>query len=210
MDMVLNEYRANAEPYLTPLARRMKNIEPNTLTWYAFLFAVLAGICFYLSNIWLLLLADLFILLNALFDALDGKVAKIMGKVSTRGDFLDHVLDRYADAFIIGGIMFSVYCHWIIGLMGLLGVIFASYLGTQSQAVGCGRDYRGILGRADRLVILIIAPIIQFLVSFGMNGRIWIFTPLEYVMLWFAIAGQLTAVQRARATWRELGKKRQL
>lgn len=202
--MVLNKYRANADPFLIPLARRLRNIEPNTLTWCAFIFAILAGICFYLSRIWFLLLADLFILLNALFDALDGKVAKMTGKASKRGDFLDHVLDRYADAFIIGGIMLSSYCHWLIGLLALLGVLFASYMGTQSQAVGSRRDYRGILGRADRLVILIIAPIIQFLVSYGLNGRIWMFTPLEYVMIWFAFAGQATAIQRARAAWHDL------
>ncbi len=202
--MVLNRYRANADPFLTPLAKRFRSIEPNTLTWCAFIFAILAGVSFYLSRIWFLLLADLFILLNALFDALDGKVAKMTGKASKRGDFLDHVLDRYADAFIIGGIMLSSYCHWLIGLLALLGVIFASYMGTQSQAVGSGRDYRGILGRADRLVILTIAPIIQFLVSYGLKGRIWMFTPLEYVMIWFAFAGQITAIQRARATWHDL------
>jgi len=186
----------------------MRNINPNTLTWIAFLFAVLSGILFYLGNIWLLLLAAVCILFNALFDALDGKIAKITGKTSKRGDFLDHVLDRYADVFIIGGIMLSIYCHWFIGLLALLGVIFASYMGTQAQALGCGRDYGGVLGRADRLVILIIVPLIQFLVYIELDGRIWLFTPIEYSMIWFAIAGHTTAIQRGIRTWKRLGKIR--
>lgn len=206
--MVLNQYRGTADPYLLPLARKLSNVEPNTLTWIAFLFALLAGLFFYMSNIWLLLVASFCIFLNALFDALDGKIAKITHKASKRGDFLDHVLDRYADVIIIGGIMFSVYCHWFIGLLAMLGVIFASYMGTQAQALGCERDYGGILGRADRLVILTIVPLFQFMVSMSLNGKLWLFSPLEYAMIWFAIAGHVTAIQRGIRTWGSLGKRR--
>jgi archaetidylinositol phosphate synthase len=205
--MVLNEYRSSADPYLVPLAKRMRNVNPNTITWIAFLFAVLAGVLFYLGNVWFLLLAVLCIFANALLDALDGKIAKMYGKATKRGDFLDHVLDRYADVFIIGGIMLSPFCNNMIGLLAMLGVIFASYMGTQSQALGAGRDYGGILGRADRLVILTIVPLIQFMVSMMIvEGTIWIFTPLEYAMIWFAIAGHITAIQRGIRTWDRLGK----
>lgn len=204
--MVLNEYRSSADPYLVPLAKKFKNVEPNTITWIAFLFAVLAGILFFLSIDWFLLLAVLCIFANALLDALDGKIAKLYGKATKRGDFLDHVLDRYADVFIIGGIMLSAYCDFLIGLFAMLGVIFASYMGTQAQALGYGRDYGGILGRADRLVILTIVPVIQFFISFFFNDKIWIFTPLEYAMIWFAFAGHFTAIQRGLRTWDTLGK----
>ncbi len=102
--------------------------------------------------------------------------------------------------------MLSVYCQWFIGLLALLGVIFASYMGTQAQALGCGRDYGGILGRADRLVILIIVPLIQILAHIELGGRIWLFTPIEYAMIWFALAGHITALQRGVRTWKKLGK----
>jgi archaetidylinositol phosphate synthase len=205
--MVLNKYRSSADPYLVPLAKRMRNVNPNTITWIAFLFAVLAGVLFYLGNVWFLLLAVLCIFANALLDALDGKIAKMYGKTTKRGDFLDHVLDRYADVFIIGGIMLSPFCNNLIGLLAMLGVIFASYMGTQSQALGAGRDYGGILGRADRLAILTIVPLIQFMVSMMIvEGTIWIFTPLEYAMIWFVIAGHITAIQRGLRTWDRLGR----
>ena len=35
-------------------------------------------------------------------------------------------------------------------------------MGTQAQAVGAGREYAGLLGRADRLVVLAIVPVIQY------------------------------------------------
>ena len=53
---------------------------------------------------------------SSLFDALDGKVARITDSSSARGDLLDHVFDRYSDIFILGGITFSPYCPMEVGL----------------------------------------------------------------------------------------------
>jgi hypothetical protein len=85
-----------------------------------------------------------------------------------------------------------------------------SYMGTQAQALGCGRDYGGILGRADRLVILIIIPLLQMWVNYYIpSGRLPLpgmfrITVLEYTMLWFFIAGNITALHRGIQSWREL------
>jgi archaetidylinositol phosphate synthase len=221
--MVLEEYRKSADQYVGPFARYFRNADPSTLTVMSFLCAVLAGIFFVLTNFrdWFLLIAPIFVFLNGFFDVLDGRVARISKKASPRGDFLDHVLDRYADVFIIGGIALSPYCPPVIGLLALIGVIFASYMGTQAQAVGCGRDYKGLLGRADRLVILIFAPIIQYPLMWpGLNLGFYKVTlvidkyviPMEFtflavVMLIFAIIGHVTAIQRAINTWRELKER---
>ncbi len=207
--MVLDSYRNVGDRILTPIARPMRKINPDILSVIAFLFAFLAGLSFYLTNFMteLLLLAGLFIFLNAFFDALDGRVAKISGKASKKGDFLDHVLDRYADVFILGGITLSPYCNPVIGLLAIIGVLLASYLGTQAQAVGAGRVYSGVLGRADRLVILIALPLIQYLLINQGMILIWKFTFTEWVMLYFAVAGQLTVLQRFFHTWKMLNKK---
>jgi phosphatidylglycerophosphate synthase len=192
------------------MARPMRKINPDMLSVIAFLFAFLAGLSFYLTNfiIELLLLAALFIFLNAFFDALDGRVAKISGKASKKGDFLDHVLDRYADVFILGGIMFSPYCNNVIGFLAVISVLLASYLGTQAQAVGVGRVYSGVLGRADRLVILIALPLIQYLLLDQGIILIWKFTFVEWIMIYFAVAGQITVIQRFFGAWKMLKKEK--
>lgn len=209
--MVLDKYRSIADEFLVPIANHMLSINPNVISGIAFLFAFLAGIAFYASFVssWFLVLAALFILFNALFDALDGKIARLTNKSSAKGDFLDHVLDRYADIFILGGITLSPYCNQLIGLIAILGVLLLSYMGTQAQAVGCKREYSGILGRADRLILLMFVPIAQFLfLIFIPDGKIGFFnirfTILEYMMMWFAIAGNITAIQRIFSTWRKL------
>jgi archaetidylinositol phosphate synthase len=221
--MVLEDYRKSADHYVGPFANYFRNADPSSLTIAAFLCAVIAGVFFILTNWkdWFLLIAPIFVFLNGFFDVLDGRVARMSRRSSPRGDFLDHVLDRYADVFIIGGIALSPYCPPVIGLLAIIGVIFASYMGTQAQAVGCGRDYKGILGRADRLVILIFAPIIQYpLVWPGVNLGFFTFTVtvdkfvfpvtlsfLAIIMLIFAVMGHATAIQRAYSTWRELKER---
>jgi archaetidylinositol phosphate synthase len=186
-------------------------LSPNTITWLALLLSVLAALAiFYSPNYyWLLIVASLLVMLSGLFDALDGKVAKLTGKASKRGDFLDHVIDRYADIFMIGAVAVSAWCNIYLGILALIGVLMTSYLGTQAQALGIGRMYAGLLGRADRIVLMFIIPIIQFIViPFSAGGFFTVagitFSVMELMMVWFAVIGNLTAVQRGIATWKAL------
>lgn len=204
--MVLDRYRGIADVILLPVARRLIRANPNIVSWIGFLAAAGAGIAFYLGGGWFLGVALLLILANSYLDALDGKIAKLAGKASTRGDFLDHVLDRYADVFMLAGIAFSAYCHLGVGTLALLGVLLTSYMGTQAQAVGQGRRYAGLLGRADRLVLLFLGGLVQLLVSPD-GAVVWgPFEPLEWFMVVFAVLGHATAIQRAIATWRGFGR----
>lgn len=224
--MVLEDYRDSADEYLNPVAKFFIDTHPDTMTWLAFFFAILAMFSFILTDPYFdqffasraymfLFLASIFIGLNALFDVLDGKVARLRKMTSKRGDFLDHVLDRYADVLIIGGIILSPYCDYRIGLLALLGVIFTSYMGTQAQALGLKRDYGGLLGRADRLVLLIIFPTFQLFfvivewtfLEVNLLGYDFSLNLMDGLMLWFAIGGHTTAVQRAYNTWEELTKQ---
>lgn len=212
--MVLDKHRSSADRFLVPMARKLIRVNPDHISAVAIILAALTGVLFYLSGTWYhLLIVSVFVLIaSSLMDALDGKVAKMTGKASLRGDFLDHVLDRYADIFLILGIMISGYCHWLIGLLGLTGVLMTSYLGTQSQAVGVQRDYGGILGRADRLVLMMLAPLVLWGMLFFWDVSVvftvpWIdlaLTPFDILLAWFAIAGHFTALQRGRRIWREL------
>src|SRR2546428_955624 len=164
--MVLDRYRKAADWFLVPVASRVLRVNPNVVSWIAFLAAVGAGISFFIGGRGFLGLALVLILANSYLDALDGKIAKMAGKASVRGDFLDHVLDRYADVFMLGGIAFNaMYCHLSVGTLALLGVLLTSYMGTQAQAVGQGRAYGGGLRRAGPLLLLFLGGLIQLIVA---------------------------------------------
>jgi archaetidylinositol phosphate synthase len=206
--MVLDKSREKADPLLTVIAKRFVMVNPDLLTWYALLFSVVAGVFFYFSNAvsepqnFFLVIGVVFVFLNGLFDAVDGKVAKLTHKASARGDYLDHVVDRYADVFIVGALALSSWCRPPIGLLALVGVLLTSYMGTQAQAVGYQREYAGLLGRADRLVLLIVFPLLQH-VMLGVSVVLpWDVTVIEVVLVYFAVVGNITALQRFVLTLR--------
>ena len=200
--MVLESQRENIDPVLSVIAKRFSKINPNILTWMSVIFAFIAGLFFYFSSPELELVnyylygAVLFVFLNGLFDAIDGKVAKLTNRMSKRGDFLDHAIDRYADVFMVGGLALSSWCDVRIGLLAIVGMLLTSYMGTQSQAIGYKRDYSGLLARADRLVLLMIAPLVQHILLHYNLQMPWGLSLLEWVFIYFALMGHITAVQR--------------
>ncbi len=208
--MVLDGQRGKVDFALTPVARKLINVNPNTISWIGLILAFISGLLLYLSfdNYTLLLIGALVVIVSGYFDALDGKVAKLAGKASKKGDYLDHVFDRYADIFMIGGVAISAWCNPYLGMLALVGVLLTSYMGTQAQAVGAPRLYAGLLGRADRVVLSTLFPIIQFVaiqlgypqIIIGDFSIYW----LELMMIWFAVVGNLTAIQRGIITWRAM------
>ncbi len=193
--MVLNRYRKNVDTYLTKISHPFLRFNPNTITLLSFLLAFLAGLFYFLDY---LLISFLFIVFSALMDAIDGKVARMRELSSKRGDFLDHAMDRYSDTAILLGIVFSRYATMWIGVFAITGVFLTSYMGTQAQAVGLKRIYGGILGRADRLVILMLLPLVQFF----WWGYYFSFT--DWILVVFAVLGHFTAVQRLLFAWKNL------
>lgn len=210
--MVLDSKRKSADFILEPAARAFVRVDPNVISLISLLLAGLAGALVYLSfdfhTFALLLLAAAVILVSGFLDALDGKVARLAGKAGRRGDFVDHVIDRYADVLMIGAVAFSAWCDPYLGMLALIGVLLTSYMGTQAQAVGAGRHYAGLLGRADRLVLMVVACLAQAVLFLLDTVSIDLgpvsLTAFEVMMLWFAVVGNLTAVQRAYGTWRSL------
>jgi len=143
--MTLDKFRPHVTNIVHPFAAAaMKlGLTPNSFTIGAFLVAAGAGTAFFLGSI---VLGTVLVAVNAVFDAMDGALARARNIQSVKGDFLDHVVDRYADIFIITGIFAGGFAPWPVGVLALTGVLMSSYLGTQAQAVGVGRYYGGVLG----------------------------------------------------------------
>jgi archaetidylinositol phosphate synthase len=173
-------------------------LTPNFFTIAALLASAAAGALFFLRlELW----GIVAVALNAFCDAMDGAVAREMKAQSKRGDFLDHAVDRYADIFIITGIFAGGMVPWQVGVFALTGVLMSSYLGTQAQAVGVGRYYGGLLGRADRLVLILVIGIVDLL--FPMNWYVLGFSLswFGWLFVLFGIFGHVTAFQRFAYVW---------
>lgn len=197
--MTLDSYRGQMRRILNPLALTLyrHGVSANQLSLLSVISAMVAGAAFCVH---VLPLAIVAIACNALFDALDGCLARSSNSESRQGDLIDHVLDRYSDIFIFGGITIGGYVAWQIGLIAIVGVLMTSYLGTQAQALGIGRNYSGLLGRADRLVLVFFVALFSLVFS---ETIIW-FSLLGWMMVFVAIASNITALQRFYLAYREI------
>ena len=200
--VVADDYRDFGTKILNPLAKRMP-IGPMGISFLSLLTAIGAGYSFYMADLentnWLLIGA-LMVFMTAVLDALDGMVARIRKISSRRGDLVDHTLDRVADIIILGGIALGPLVEVTVGFAAIIGILMLSYMGTQAQAVGAGREYAGLLGRADRLVVLVMVPIIQYFYEGYLD---WNYMTLMCYI--FAIVCTLSAFYRFNKIWTELG-----
>lgn len=205
--MVLDRHRGVLDPILNPWTHVLRNVDPNTLSWVSFPFALAAGLFFYFSDPtqtperFYIVAAAFCVMLNGILDLLDGRVARLANKQTKLGDFLDHTLDRFADVVILTGLALSPWGAPRVGLVAIVVVLLSSYIGTQAQAVGHGRIYGGMLVRADRMVLLMALPLIDaYLAHSGITLGIQYLPGTEYTLgiflYYVAIAGTITMMQR--------------
>ena len=200
--MSLGSLRPKIQWILTPIAKFFSHrpVTPNGWTVVSLFCAFGAGVAFAFGKP---LLGVILVLLNAFFDVLDGALARYMNKANPIGDYLDHVFDRYADcAIVIGILVWGIMgtnawtCPvpaWVIGIFAITGVLLSSYMGTQAQAVGLKRNYGGVLGRADRLILLIVLGVAEFIYP---NPIFLGLSFLGWLLVIYGVLGHITAIQR--------------
>lgn len=200
--MTLDRLRPVAERLLTPFVSAADSIglSPNTVSVISLGFALAAAAAFSLAEPMWYVLGGLFVFCNGWLDLTDGALARKQEIASPQGDLLDHVIDRYADLIIIGGLAAGVE-SFALGFLAVTGVLMTSYLGTQIQAVGLGRAYGGLVGRADRLVLMGLAGVAAAVYAdplvFGLGV-------IELLLAFFAVIGHITAIQRFWGAWTDL------
>ena len=200
--MTLDQYRSVAERLLGPWVRAAAKLglSPDQVSLIAFGVAVAAGVAFAVGESSFYLLGAVLVLLNGWFDLVDGALARHLEVSSDGGDLLDHVLDRYADIAILAGFTVGIDAY-ALGFAAVTGVLMTSYLGTQIQAVGIGREYGGLLGRADRLALMGIVGIVAAAYSVPLIVGLNV---VGLLLVLFAVVGHLTALQRFLGAWGDL------
>ncbi|HRW83235.1 MAG TPA: CDP-alcohol phosphatidyltransferase family protein, partial [Methanothrix sp.] len=85
-------------------------------------------------------------------------------------------------------------------IFAVMGVLLTSYLGTQAQALRLGRLYGGIMGRADRLVLILAATVATALFPSDLATL----SILGWAVVLITAASHITAFQRILLIWRRL------
>jgi len=110
---------------------------------------------------------------------------------------------------MIAGISLSAFADARIGLLALGSILIVSYLGTQSQALGMKRDYGGMLGRAERILLILLFLLLQYAFEALGSGVFEVtssvsLTLIDVLLVFFILAANITALQRFIRMWRAL------
>ena len=181
-----------SRPLLEALGRALAraHIAPNRVTAAGLVITIAAGV---LAGLGFLLWAALVYATGALCDALDGSLARVSGRSSRFGAFLDSTLDRFEEAILFLGLTVyyarqgSVWEPPLI-LAAIASSLMVSY--TRARAEGLGVDCRvGMMQRAERLVLLFAGTLI------GLAFRVYD-PALTVAMVLIALVSNVTAIQR--------------
>lgn len=171
---------------LSPVVRVI-GINPNALTITGFITTAIAALIipFHLT------IGGFLIMVGGLFDMLDGVSARVNGKVTRFGAFLDSLLDRYSDAFLFLSIAWYLasrgdHSGAFLSIGSMLGAFFVSYARARAEGLNINGK-TGLMERPERIILLIIGTLTGWLV------------PVLWVIF---ILTQITVIQRAYAVWK--------
>lgn len=146
------------------------NVNPSYISLIGLAFAIASGFIFS-RNIFVL--GAFLVGANGFMDVLDGAIARRRNP-SLKGDLIDHTIDRLSDMAIIIGISFSDAISFQLGIFAAVSILLVSYMGMKSQALAKRRIYSGVMGRADRIVILFFACLISSIYFRAIYYAVWI------------------------------------
>ncbi|MEO8946642.1 MAG: CDP-alcohol phosphatidyltransferase family protein [Gemmatimonadaceae bacterium] len=178
-------------------------VNPNVITTIGTVCTLTGAVVYATGHI---MTAGWIIALTALFDVLDGTVARRTGQSSVFGAFYDSTLDRVADGGVLAGLAVfyasSVVYHnvymLVVCLLGIIGTFLVSY--TRARAAGLGIDAKvGVMQRPERVVLLSVPQ-----AFFGLALHGWV---LMGIVVLLTVTAWITAVQRISFVHRATSKK---
>jgi CDP-diacylglycerol--glycerol-3-phosphate 3-phosphatidyltransferase len=191
-DWIKNGYLRVIDPVANWMVRR--GVHPNTITAVGTLCTIAGGIIYGFGHI---RTGGWFLAATAIFDVLDGTVARRSNKSSTFGAFLDSTLDRVADGAVLSGlaVFYALNPRYhsvtmvVVCLAGLIGAFLTSYIRARAEALGLDAKI-GMVQRPERSVLL-AAP--QALFGLVLNG--WV---LLVILVFLTVTAWITVVQRMK------------
>ena len=146
------------------VGKSLSFLSPDSWTFLSLIAAACAAVFLSLNNY---LAGALLFALAALCDAVDGPVARFTDKATKKGAYVDTIIDRYVEFFVIAGLFFASLPAFVIDAkLWLLLYLFGSMMTTYAKAAAKEKDLvkeemtAGIMGRAERLILLFVGLVL--------------------------------------------------
>jgi CDP-diacylglycerol--glycerol-3-phosphate 3-phosphatidyltransferase len=167
----------------------LSRIHPNVLTFLGLVINIVAAYLFAAGSFrW----AGAVVIGAAVFDMVDGRVARETNRVTRFGGFFDSVLDRYSDLALLMGLLvyyasINRFFYVVLTAIVMTGSVMVSY--TRARAENTIPKCKvGFLERPERVVLLIIGALFD-----RMAPVLWV----------IAVLSNLTVIHRMIYTWQE-------
>ena len=182
-------------PILDALVRIAAHVSADVLTMTGLALTGVASAFFALGYVSpaMLRLGGVIALVASIFDMLDGRVARLRGRGTKFGAYLDSTMDRYSDMLLFLGLLI-LYARlertdlMVLVWVAAFGGFMTSYARARAESL-IPRCPVGLMERPERVVLVIAGAILNKMVA----------------VLWIiAILSNVTAIQRIVYTYVEL------
>jgi CDP-diacylglycerol--glycerol-3-phosphate 3-phosphatidyltransferase len=170
-------------------ALALSRIHPNVLTFIGLLINIVAAVLLAAGHFrW----AGVVIVTAAVFDMVDGRVARETNRVTRFGGFFDSVLDRYSDLALLMGLLvyyasINRFFYVVLTAIVMTGSVMVSYTRARAECT-IPTCKVGFMERPERIVLLILGALVD-----RMAPVLWV----------IAVLANLTVVHRMIFTWQE-------
>jgi CDP-L-myo-inositol myo-inositolphosphotransferase len=166
------------------------NISPNQVSFFCFFLALAASGFFLMGSYVNLVIGGVLAQISSIVDGCDGEIARLKFISTKMGGWLDAVLDRYADGFLLFGLTYYLFISsgkaeisLFIGFLAIIGSFLNSYTADKYDSFMEKRlekmKFSLRLGRDIRVFIIFIGALLNQ--PFGMLLILAILTNAENV-----------------------------
>ena len=180
---VLNNLRESLRPALEKVGKGFAatGLSPNFWTVVGLIIALASAVVYGMGMEFGLIIGGILLLVSGFFDMVDGQVARVTGKTSKKGEYLDSMFDKISETAIFLGILVGGYAEPYLVLLAITLSLLVSYARAKSDLINIKLQGIGIGERAERLLVIAIIGIIGF---------------MDYAVVIVVIIAGITLVQR--------------
>jgi CDP-diacylglycerol---glycerol-3-phosphate 3-phosphatidyltransferase len=195
---VLKWIKLNLSARITPRLLGTSWLHPWVITISSMALGMAAGLSFAAG--WGVI-AGLLAAISQVLDGVDGQFARLTGTQSSAGAFLDSVLDRYSDGFLVLGLIIFNLQHgmqgWLLliaGAFALIGSGLVSYTSARAESLGIGLGNPTLASKGTRTTVIAMS---------GILSGIFPHTPM--IALWYLVLHtNLTVLYRIRLAYQSV------
>ena len=180
---MLNNLRGTLRPALEKVGKGFAatGLSPNFWTVVGLVIALSSAVVYGMGVEFGLIIGGILLLVSGFFDMVDGQVARVTGKTSKKGEYLDSMFDKISEVAIFLGILIGGYAEPYVVLLAITLSLLVSYARAKSDLINIKLQGIGIGERAERLLVIAIIGIVGF---------------MDYAVVIVIIIAGITLIQR--------------